>query len=137
MRTERHDGFPAKIVLIKERVERHRHIIPPIGEADEDNIVVFQILNTRGQFGTGPAINFFFGGINQSLVRTGISPDGLDLEQVTSRCFADNGGNVLRVTQHLAVRNHSTGTGGGVYTIRLWNREVGNKHSPVSTGRNR
>lgn len=51
MRTERDKGLAAEVVFVEERVERHRHIVPPVGESDEDHIVVIEILMCVASFG--------------------------------------------------------------------------------------
>lgn len=46
---KRNDGLAAEIVFVQEAVNRHGHIVPPVGEAQENGIIAIQILDMRGQ----------------------------------------------------------------------------------------
>ena len=42
---ERDDGLAREVILVKERVDRHRQIAPPVGITDEDGIVVVKVVD--------------------------------------------------------------------------------------------
>lgn len=85
MRTERDNSFTAEVVFIEERVEWHRHIVPPVGESNEDYIVVIEILDVCSQLRTGIVVYLDLCRIDQCLMRAGIGVYGLYLEKVAAR----------------------------------------------------
>lgn len=91
MRTERDNSFIAEVVFIKERVEWHRHIVPPVGESNEDHIVVIEIFDVCSQLRTGIVVYLDLCRIDQCLMRAGIGVYGLYLEKVAARSFTDDG----------------------------------------------
>lgn len=86
--TERYDGLAAEIVFVEERVERHRHVVPPVGKSDEHNIIFVQVFDMCSQFRTGICIDFDFCRIDQFLMRTGVGVCGFYLEDIAVRRLA-------------------------------------------------
>lgn len=60
MRAERNDGLATEIILVKKRIERLGHIVPPVGKPDKHDIVLVQILDVGSQCRTGILVRFLF-----------------------------------------------------------------------------
>ena len=137
MRTERDKGLAAEVVFVEERVERHRHIVPPVGESDEDHIVVIEIFDVCSQLRTGIVVYLDLCRIDQCLMRAGIGVYGLYLEKVATRSFPDDGCDVLRIPHYFTIGNKAAGSGRSIHSIRFGNGEINYQRFSFSTLRGR
>ena len=94
---ERHDGFPAEVVALRERIDNHRGRPPPNGTTDEYGIVLFPTLHFRFDGRAGVGFLFGFRYLGTRLVFGGIRFFGFDAKQRTAGERSDAFGNVLRI----------------------------------------
>ena len=134
MRAERNDGLATEIILVKERIERLGHIVPPVGKPDEHDIVLVQILDVGSQCRTGIFIRFLFGCVDKFLVRTGISMHRLYLEKVTAGSFADNSRHIFGIPLQLAVRYQSACPRRSIHAIGFGHGKISHENFAPGTG---
>jgi len=70
---ERHDGFPAEVVALRERIDNHRGRPPPNGTTDEYGIVLFPTLHFR--FDGRAGVGFLFGFPGATHIKTYYVPE--------------------------------------------------------------
>ena len=107
MDIEGDDGFPGKIILIKEAVHRHREIRPPVGIADENGIVLIQVFDVCGELRTG-VFTLLLGGVIDQLSAVGrVYHRGMDGKQIASHIFLNH------------VRDHAEPSEGFAVDLRI------------------
>ena len=94
---ERHDGFPAEVVALRERIDNHRGRPPPNGTTDEYGVVLVPVIHFG--FDGRPGIGFLFGfrHLGAGAVFGGIRFFGVDAKQRAAGERSDAFGNVLRI----------------------------------------
>ena len=53
MSGEKDDGLAAEIISVEKGIDGHRHVVPPQGIANEDDIIVGEVVHPRFQFCVG------------------------------------------------------------------------------------
>ncbi len=97
-----------KIVLVKERVQDHRHIAPPVGITDKDIFVGIKVFNRIFDFRSGTIVLFFFCKVNQFIVVGGIGCFRLNAENVSTDGFLNHISHILRIAQRFTVDYNRT-----------------------------
>lgn len=84
MGAERDDSLAMPVVLLNERIYGHRHITPPVGVTDEDDVVIlYRSIALNGR--TGLVVQFMLGNLRAFRVAIGIRNDRQDLEKFAFR----------------------------------------------------
>ena len=120
-----------KIVLVKERVENHRHIAPPVGITDKDIFVGIKVFNRVFDCRSCVIALLFTCKINQFVVVGGIGCFRLNTENVSTNGFLNHISHILRIAQRFTVDYNCT-----VINI-IGHREVHHKIFPVCVTRRR
>ena len=107
VRTEGNNGFAGEIVQFKKGVQNHRHIPPPVGIAEKNDIVAGNI-DGSGNSRAGICVLFFLGQINQSSVIGGIGNLRNDAEYVAAGHFLNQHGHILSVAENFSVDDDGT-----------------------------
>ena len=107
MGIERNNGLAGKIIFIKERVEDHWHIAPPVGIADKNRVVLFQIFNPVLDGRPCIIILFLRCQIHQCVMVGRIRSFRLNAKNICTCVFLDNIGHILGVSQNLSVNDYN------------------------------
>ena len=108
MGIERYDRLARKIIGIKERIEDHRHIAPPVGETHKNCVILSQILNVALDGWPGVILLLLRRQINQRIMIRRIRRFRLNAEDVCPGILLNDIGHILGIAQHLAVNDHNT-----------------------------
>ena len=128
MGTERHNGFPAEIVLLQKCVKRLRQIRPSIGIAKKNYVIAVHIIDMSGKFRPRILILLFPRKIKKCIMGTRIFLCGLDFKQIAVGDALDNMRDKLRIAYDLTVYHYAAGPCDCVHTIRFWDTKVSNEN---------
>ncbi len=133
--TKGKDGLAREVIGLQEGVQGHGQVGVPVGVAQENHIVLVQVLDLAGQLRVGVLPQLVVGKLQQGGVGAGVLLDRLDGKQVAAHRLLDGLGDELGVARHPVLGGHPAGVGHGVGAVGLRHAEVGDQDIAPIGGR--